>query len=201
LNLDPALNYDFIGWRIEMATCARLLWYPDKRGNAGRQLTPEVAAGFPRVSRGGKEYTFTIRPGYRFSDGSPVTAASFAHAINRNLTKKLQSYAAPFLADVVGAQAVLSGKRTTASGVSVSGNRLTVRLTKVAPDFLAQIAMPFFCAVPENMPPEIDNTPLGSGPTTLPSSRRSGTWWCARTPITGAGGHSTRAATSSIPPM
>jgi ABC-type transport system substrate-binding protein len=164
--MDPALNYDFYGWRLESATCAMLLTYPDRPGRAGARLVPEVAAGFPRVSQGGKTYTFTVRSGFRFSDGTPVTAAGFAHAINRGLNPKMQSPAASFLADVVGAGAVTSGKRQTAAGVTVAGNRLTIRLAKVAPDFLARIAMPFFCAIPADLPidPKGVNVLPGAGP-------------------------------------
>ena len=72
--LDPALNYDFYGWRLEAATCAMLLGYPDKRGPASARLYAEVARGFPKVTNGGRMYTFTIRPGFRFSDGTAVTA-------------------------------------------------------------------------------------------------------------------------------
>jgi ABC-type transport system substrate-binding protein len=48
----------------------------------------------------------------------------------------------------------------------VKGNKLTVRLTQVAPDFLARIAMPFFCAIPPDMPldPKGVRLPPGSGP-------------------------------------
>ena len=102
----------------------------------------------PKVSSDGKTYTFTIRPGLKFNTGEVVTAATFAHAINRDLSPQLQSPAQSFLADVVGVQAVLSKKTKTASGVKANGNTLTIRLTKVAPDFVARIAMPFFCAVP-----------------------------------------------------
>ena len=164
--LDPALNYDFYGWRLEAATCAMLLGYPDKRGPASARLYAEVARGFPKVTNGGRMYTFTIRPGFRFSDGTPVTAASYARAFERALSPKMQSPAASFLGDVVGASAVLAGKATTPSGVRASGNTLTVRLTKAAPDFLSRIAMPFFCAVPANLPinPNGVNTPPGAGP-------------------------------------
>ncbi len=146
--LDPALNYDFYGWRLEAATCAMLLGYPDRAGRANARLYPEVAKGFPKISNGGKTYTFTLRSGYRFSDGSAVTAESYARAIERALDPKMQSPAATFLSDVVGAARVQSGKATRPAGVTTSGNTLTVRLTKVAPDFLSRIAMPFFCAVP-----------------------------------------------------
>ena len=164
--LDPALNYDFYGWRLEAATCAMLLGYPDKAGPASARLYPEVARGFPRVTDGGKTYTFTIRRGFRFSDGSAVTAASYARAIERALSPKMQSPAASFLGDVVGAAQVLAGKVTKPSGIRVSGDTLTIRLQKPAPDFLSRIAMPFFCAVPANLPidPNGVNTPPGAGP-------------------------------------
>ena len=47
----------------------------------------------------GRVYTFTIRPGFRFSNGTPVKAANYAFAINRALGKDLQSPAFQFIAD------------------------------------------------------------------------------------------------------
>jgi len=163
--LDPALNYDFYGWRLEAATCAMLLGYPDKPGRASARLYPEVARGFPKVSGNGKTYTFRIRSGFRFSDGSPVTAASYARAIERALSPKMQSPAVSFLTDIVGAARVTSGKATRPAGVTVSGDALTIRLNKVAPDFLSRIAMPFFCAVPPDLPIDPQGViPPGAGP-------------------------------------
>ena len=60
----------------------KLYNYPDKAGQAGGLLRPEVASGFA-VSGDGRTYTFTIRKGFRFSDGAPVTARNFAYAIER----------------------------------------------------------------------------------------------------------------------
>ena len=150
--IDPALNYDFLGWRLETMTCARLLSYPDKSGAAGARLVPEVARSMPRVSDNGLTYTFRIRPGFRFSDGSAVTAGSFRRAIERALDPTMQSPAASFSSDIRGAAAVLAGKAKTPSGVKVSGDRLAITLTRRAPDFLSRISMLFFCAVPENLP-------------------------------------------------
>jgi ABC-type transport system substrate-binding protein len=164
--IDPALNYDFIGWRLESMTCARLLSYPDKAGAAGARLVPEVARSIPRVSRNGLTYTFRIRPGFRFSDGSAVTAGSFKRAIERGLSPKMQSPAASFAGDIAGADAVLAGKATTPSGVKVRGDQLSVTLQRPGPDFLSRIAMLFFCAVPQNLP--IDSSGVkeipGAGP-------------------------------------
>jgi ABC-type transport system substrate-binding protein len=164
--LDPALNYDFIGWRLEFLTCARLLTYPDKAGAAGARLVPEVARGMPRVTRNGRTYTFTVRRDFRFSDGSRVTPRSFVRSIERALHPKMQSPAANFVGDIVGAAAVMAGKRTTPSGVTVQGDRLSISLVRPAPDFMNRIAMVFFCAVPENLPidPQGVKTPPGAGP-------------------------------------
>ena len=172
--LDPALNYDFYGWRLEAATCAMLLGYPDKAGRAGARLYPEVARSFPKISGNGKTYTFQLRSGFRFSDGSPVTAASYARAIERALSPKMQSPAATFVSDIVGADKVLAGKAARPSGVIANGNTLTVRLTKVAPDFLSRIAMPFFCAIPPNLPidPQGVNEPPGAGPYYMSSKQK-----------------------------
>ena len=151
-SIDPAIDYESIGWALEYATCLKLVNYPDQGGRAGTELVPEAATALPAISDGGKTYRFTIRPGFRFNTGEKVTAATFAHVINRDLAPALQSPAQSFLTDVVGAEAVTSGKAKTASGVTVSGNTLTVELTKPAPDFVARIAMPFFCAVPLDTP-------------------------------------------------
>ena len=80
---DPAMAYDAIGWQMLYAVNITLLNYPDKPAPEGTRLVPEAAAGFPRVSRDGKTYTFTVRSGLKFSDGSPVTAAAFKRAIER----------------------------------------------------------------------------------------------------------------------
>jgi ABC-type transport system substrate-binding protein len=169
--IDPALAYFSHSWQFEYATNCKLLNFPDKEASAGgTRITPEVARSLPAVSKNGKTYTFTIRSGFKFADGSPVTAANFAYAINRDLQPKMSSPATTFIEDVVGAKAVLDGKASTASGVKASGNKLTISLTKVAPDFLARITMPFFSAVKTDLPVNPDGIPasqakgVGCGP-------------------------------------
>src|SRR5207342_1056010 len=74
VQIDPQLSYITTGWWLEYATAAKLYNY-----RPGGKLVPEVASGV-RVSRDGRRYTFTIREGFRFSDGTPVTAQSFKYA-------------------------------------------------------------------------------------------------------------------------
>jgi ABC-type oligopeptide transport system substrate-binding subunit len=108
--IDPSLAYFTQSWQILNATNLKLLGFPDKEGPGGSRMVAQAAAGFPKVSRDGKTYTFTIRPGFKFSNGAPVTAANFAASINRALIPRMQSPASSFLDDVVGAAAVTASR-------------------------------------------------------------------------------------------
>jgi ABC-type oligopeptide transport system substrate-binding subunit len=143
---DPALDYLSTGWELEYSTCLKLMNYPDANGARGSQLVPEAAAGFPKVSNNGRTYDFNVKAGFtKFSNGQPVTAANFKAAFDRDADPKMQSPAVPFFSDVVGSD------KSPVSGVKVRGSHLIVTLTHAAPDFLARVAMPFFCAVPTNL--------------------------------------------------
>jgi peptide/nickel transport system substrate-binding protein len=164
---DPALAYDGLAWGIEYETCAKLLNHSDAIGQAGNQLTPDAAAGYPVVSDGGKTYTFTIRSGIRFSDGAPLTAKSFAAAMNRDANPKMNSPVDAFMTDVVGWNDVVNKKAKTIKGVSVDGDKLTIRLTQRDGGLLDKLAMPFFCAIdPAKTPvdPQGLKTLPGAGP-------------------------------------
>ena len=184
---DPALDYYQLGWEIEYSTCVKLLNYPDAGGAEGSKLVPEAAAALPTVSNSGKTYTFTVTPKkFQFSPPSNqyVSAKTFQFVINRLANPKMQSPAAPFLNDIVGAQAMLDGKAKSVSGVKVSGNKLTITLTGAHPDFLARIAMPFFCALPTNTPldPQGVNTPSAAGPYYIKSRNEGRNTVLARNP-------------------
>ena len=165
---DPGLDYLTTGWEIQYAVGCKLLNYPDRNGAQSSQLQPEVAAAFPTVSDGGKTYTFTVRKGYRFNTGQPVTAQSFADALNRDASPILQSPAQAFLSDIVGADDVMAGKAKSISGVVVDGDKLTISLAAAAPDLLARLAMPFFQAInpalAADQNPNGVNAPASCGP-------------------------------------
>jgi ABC-type transport system substrate-binding protein len=150
--IDPALSYSNGGWAILDTTCARLMTYPDKPVPEGARLVPEVAADFPKISRNGKTHTFTLRSGFRFSDGTPVHASAFARAINRTLAPGVETAATQYTGDIVGAADVQSGKTKSAAGVTARGNTLVVRFTRPVVNFPAMTTMPFFCAVPPSLP-------------------------------------------------
>jgi YVTN family beta-propeller protein len=160
---DPAQYPDR---QISYATCAKLLNYPDKPAPEGTRLIPEVARSVPTRSADGRTYTFTIRNGFAFSPPlkERVTADTFKHSIERALDPRTHGSAIAFVGDIVGAQAFASGKAKDVSGIVVHGTKLSITLSRPAPNFLARIAMPLFCAVPLNTPPN------ARGIATIPSA-------------------------------
>jgi peptide/nickel transport system substrate-binding protein len=149
-SLDPAINYDTDGGQLLYATCAKLVNYPDLPAPRGSVVEPEVASGMPTVSRDGRTYTFRVSSEFRFSNGAPVRAADFEYTIRRVLDPRMHSPAVPFLRDLIVYRA--------------SGDTLTLRLSRPAPDLLARLAMGFFCVVPEGTPI------VGRGLDTIPSA-------------------------------
>jgi oligopeptide transport system substrate-binding protein len=158
-SLDPALSYTVASALLLDPTCALLL---RPGGTAG--LRPEVATGYPRVSNGGRTFTFSLRSGFRFSDGKPVLASAFARSIARTLAPGVKSPWAAYTRDIVGAEDVTAGKATTPSGVLARGLELVVRLKRPVPDFPAWTT--FLCAVPPRLPADPEGVAVfpGSGP-------------------------------------
>ena len=151
VQIDPQLTYITTGWWLEYAIAAKLYNY-----RPGGKLVPEVASRFT-VSNGGKRYAFFLRKGFRFSDGSRVTAASFKYAINRVANHDLGSPGAQFITnttgvDIVGAKRVNDGEATNVSGVQVRGNRLIIKLKKPSNLLVSILAMPFFQATSTKLP-------------------------------------------------
>jgi ABC-type transport system substrate-binding protein/tRNA A-37 threonylcarbamoyl transferase component Bud32 len=157
---DTAVDIDPMGGKTSVqqfmyATCANLLNYPDSAGPEGTELRPEIAAAMPTLSADGRTYTFTIRPGFRFSPPSDeeVTAQTFRHTIERALSRKnIWSGAPPLASDIVGVPPYRNGRAGHISGLTVRGNTLSIKLVRPAGDFLTRISMPAFCPVPLSVP-------------------------------------------------
>src|SRR5262245_9679115 len=69
--LDPAVS-DATTATVWHATCATLTAFRDAPAPAGLTTEPEAEAGPPTISRDRRTCVFTVRPGLRFSDGSPL---------------------------------------------------------------------------------------------------------------------------------
>ncbi|MFL5799235.1 MAG: BTAD domain-containing putative transcriptional regulator [Actinomycetota bacterium] len=174
---DPALDTTWLAFQVEYATCAKLLNYPDRTGTRGAHLHPEVAASMPALSTNRRTYTFTVRPGYRFSPPSnqPVTAETFRYSIERALSPRMPRRAPGPLSigDIAGETVFRAGEAEHISGISARGDTLAITLVRPSLDFLQRLALPFFCPVPVGSPigvPDVGAVMRAGDQSTIPST-------------------------------
>src|SRR5215475_10142284 len=79
--LDPTLSRTYVG-RIVFAQLCEKLYEIDEQ----LRIQPQLAAGMPAVSDGGKTVTIKLRLGVKFNDGSPMTAEAVRFSLDRHRT-------------------------------------------------------------------------------------------------------------------
>jgi peptide/nickel transport system substrate-binding protein len=124
-NIDPQRSYYVPESQYEWLTQRPLLNFAHAEGARGYRLLNEGAKSYT-VSRDGRTYTFHLRVGMRFSDGSPVTAANYMHTFLRVLNPNVGSPIASFLTDpssvnIPGAIAYNTTGKGSVSGLKTKG--------------------------------------------------------------------------------
>ena len=70
---DPQVNYTLQEWQLLILTHDGLVAFKRVAGKEGGKKVPDLAESIPTPTDGGKTYTFTLRPGIKFSNGQTVT--------------------------------------------------------------------------------------------------------------------------------
>jgi len=68
-----------------------LVTYRSAPGAAGSQLVPDLATGLGRVSDHGLTWTYHLKPGMRFEDGSTVTSQDVKYAVERSYARDVSA--------------------------------------------------------------------------------------------------------------
>lgn len=113
------------------------------RMTSDSEIEPDLAESWT-IDDAGVVYTFTLRDGITFHDGTPITAEDFKYSIERAADAALHSETAPlYLGDIVGITEKLDGEADEVSGVEVLDER-TIRITVDEPKeyFLAKLTYP-----------------------------------------------------------
>ncbi|MEV6306227.1 ABC transporter substrate-binding protein [Actinoplanes sp. NPDC051861] len=86
--LDPGETYYGYSWNFLRLYGRGLLMFKPTPGAEGNTLTPDLAEGMGVPSDGGKTWTYKIRQGIKYEDGSPVTAKDVKYAVLRSIDKE-----------------------------------------------------------------------------------------------------------------
>jgi peptide/nickel transport system substrate-binding protein len=169
--LDPGLSNTTEGWGVMWNVYLPLIGYRHADGAAGATLVPYLAEKLPRVSRDGKTYTLVLRPGLKYSNGSPVRASDFRYAIERDF--QLDSVGVGFFDDIVGAKDYGETKKGHIAGIHVNDftRQIVIHLVEPEGDFENILATLYAAPVPSNTPIKDESiTPI---PSTGPYAIRS----------------------------
>lgn len=80
---DPARGYYAFVWNLNRLYTRKLVDYAATPGKDGLKLVPDLASAEPEISADKKTYTFKLRSGLKFDDGSPITSKDVKYGIER----------------------------------------------------------------------------------------------------------------------
>ncbi len=166
--LDPAIAFDEFSLYAQRLLFDGLIGYKPSSSGTPLELVGALAESWT-ISADRLVYTFNLRAGIVYADGSPIVAEDFVDQIERILDPATPSPGKLFYGVIQGGAARRDGKADRVSGVrALDPRRLEVRLEKPDASFLMVMAMGFIAPVPrayvERAGERIRDQPLTSGP-------------------------------------
>ena len=149
---DPAQVYDPIGTTALATAYDGLVAFRKADGALGDTLVPDLAVTLPRPADGGTTYTFTLRRGIRYSDGTLVRASDFRRGIQRQLINGPAAGVPDYYGGILGASAC--GQHRSRCDLSAgivtddAAGTVTFHLAQADPDFLYKLALTLVAPAP-----------------------------------------------------
>jgi peptide/nickel transport system substrate-binding protein len=184
-SLDPALNFSLEGATALADTYVPLVTYEHASGKAGTRLIPGLAEALPKIDQGGRRYTLRLRPGLKYSDGTPVRASDFRFAVERLI--RLNSAGTSFYMNIVGAEHFAETKKGGIAGIEADdkSGRIAIHLREPDGSFSYVLALMYGAPLPPDTPAE-DQTaqpPPATGPYVITKVRSGHGWEYGRNPV------------------
>ena len=183
---DPALAYDPFGIPALATVYDGLVALRRSGGAAGLTLVPDLALTLPRPAGGGTTYTFTLRRGIRYSNGTPVRASDFRRGIQRQL--RFGAYP-DYYEGILGGQACHRDPRRCDLSAGIitddAAGTVTFHLGHADPDFLYELALLLAVPAPPGAPDHaIYRAPFlpGTGPYKISQYRPNASVTLVRNP-------------------
>ncbi|MBC6446933.1 ABC transporter substrate-binding protein [Actinokineospora xionganensis] len=87
-SLDPGETYYGYSWNFLRLYGRSLLMFKPAPGGASNELVPDLAESLGTPSEGGKTWTYKLREGIKYEDGTAVTSKDVKHAVLRSTDKE-----------------------------------------------------------------------------------------------------------------
>ena len=86
-SLDTGETYYGYSWDFARLYSRSLVMFKSAPGSASNELVPDLASDLGKASDGGKTWTYTLRKGLKFDDGTPITSKDVAYGVERSTDK------------------------------------------------------------------------------------------------------------------
>jgi ABC-type transport system substrate-binding protein len=176
-SLDPAKSTDVpTGRAVGYLFDGLVRFTPDAR------IEPGLAQRWD-VSADGRVYTFHLRQGVRFHDGTPFVARNVVRSFERVLDPAQRGGRGWPLYPIQGARAFADGSAKSVAGLAApDDSTVVITLTEPLAVFTKLLAMPVASIVPETTGADFDQKPVGTGPWKLVEWRHDDYLKFARNP-------------------
>ncbi|MFE4916246.1 ABC transporter substrate-binding protein [Streptomyces sp. NPDC056652] len=168
-DFDPARLYTSGGGNVPSLVFRTLTTRDRENGAAGTKVVPDLATDTGRPNADATEWTYTLKEGLKFEDGTPITTADVKYGIERSFAAEL-SGGAPYLRDWLIGGADYEGpykdKKGLASIETPDARTIVFKLDKPEGDFPFVATQTQFAPVPKakDTGARYEEHPVSSGP-------------------------------------
>src|SRR5919108_1242835 len=186
-NSDPVLFQTTQAVQAFQLAYIPLVTYAHEVGEDGSQIIPGLATEVPEPTNGGKTYTFKLRDGLVYSDGTPVKASDFENTIKRLIL--LESAWTFFYSPLIEGTEEFAKKgdiKADISGIKTNDKtgEITINLTEPDTKILNTLAEPYAAPTPAAKSPakRLKQPPPDVGPYVLNVVDFNSKWVVKRNP-------------------
>jgi peptide/nickel transport system substrate-binding protein len=160
-SFDPGNTYYAYMYNLSRVYARPLMTFQPGPGEEGNKLVPDLAASAGVPTDGGKTWTYKLRPGLKYQDGTPITSKDVKYAVERsNFARDVLSLGPNYFQQLlVGGEAYkgpYKDKKGLASIETPDDTTIVFKLKSAFQEFDYLVATPQTAPVPEAKDKGID---------------------------------------------
>jgi peptide/nickel transport system substrate-binding protein len=178
-DFDPARLYTSGGGNVPSLVFRTLTTRNRENGAAGAKVVPDLATDTGRANKDATVWTYTLKKGLKYEDGTAITSADIKYGIERSFAPEL-SGGAPYLRDWLVGAADYQGPYKDKKGLSAvetpDSRTIVFHLNKPEGEFPYLATQTQFTPVPQGKDTgtKYEQHPISSGPYKVVSNQNDG---------------------------
>ncbi|MGB8652746.1 MAG: ABC transporter substrate-binding protein [Mycobacteriales bacterium] len=175
-HLDPQRNYVGQALNFGRLLYRQLTTYKSVAGAAGSEIVPDLATNLGEPSNNAKTWTFHLKDGLKYEDGTPITSQDIKYGVERSMSPLIPDgpqYAKQYLVGAKDYAGPFEGKELD-SIKTPDDKTIVFELNAPHGDFGYTVSLPTFAPVPKAKDTKVnyDARPFSSGPYKIQTYQR-----------------------------